>query len=291
MAKQAINIGSSANDGTGDPLRTAFDKVNDNFTELYAATGAGSGQNISMSGQSIVSDNSNGNIQLDPNGTGEIVFVGDTSMGDSYKHQMGDGDDFKIYHDGNHSYIVDEGTGNLKIQGSQVDILGGADGAETMATFVDNGAVSLYFDNSAKLATVTAGVDITGDLNVDTINTGGDALTINANTFAITSTNTNITSTVSVTGNVTLTGASQLVAGLVSADGNISMNGNKLFTQLSNSDIDIDPSGTGTVNLRVPTQSGVGAAGGATNVPASPTTYLKIKVNGTEYVIPAFAVS
>lgn len=35
MAKQVINIGSTANDGTGDPLRTAFDKINDNFTELY----------------------------------------------------------------------------------------------------------------------------------------------------------------------------------------------------------------------------------------------------------------
>ena len=36
MAQQTINIGAVANDGTGDPLRTAFDKVNDNFTELYA---------------------------------------------------------------------------------------------------------------------------------------------------------------------------------------------------------------------------------------------------------------
>ena len=35
MAQQTINIGTTANDGTGDPLRTAFDKVNDNFTELY----------------------------------------------------------------------------------------------------------------------------------------------------------------------------------------------------------------------------------------------------------------
>ena len=40
MAKQTINIGSSANDGTGDPLRTAFDKINDNFTELYNASPA-----------------------------------------------------------------------------------------------------------------------------------------------------------------------------------------------------------------------------------------------------------
>jgi len=278
MAKQTINIGSSANDGTGDPLRTAFDKVNDNFNELYAATGAGSGQNISISGQSIISDNSNGNIQLDPNGTGEIVFVGDTSMGDSYKHQMGDGDDFKIYHDGNHSYIVDEGTGNLKIQGSQVDILGGADGAETMATFVDDGAVTLYYDNSAKIATVTAGVDITGDLNVDTINTGGQGVTIGGTV----TTNNGITV---ATGNLLVS------AGFLRVDNNITLNGNKLFTSLSNSDIDIDPSGTGTINFRVPTQSSVGAAGGASALPATPTGYAKFKIGDTEYVIPYYAVS
>ena len=35
MAKQTINIGTVANDGTGDPLRTAFDKTNQNFTEVY----------------------------------------------------------------------------------------------------------------------------------------------------------------------------------------------------------------------------------------------------------------
>ena len=37
MAKQTINIGTTANDGTGDPLRTAFDKVNDNFDEVYGS--------------------------------------------------------------------------------------------------------------------------------------------------------------------------------------------------------------------------------------------------------------
>jgi len=39
MAKQTINIGTTANDGTGDPIRTAFDKANDNFTELYDGAG------------------------------------------------------------------------------------------------------------------------------------------------------------------------------------------------------------------------------------------------------------
>ena len=35
MAKQTIDIGTTANDGTGTLLRDAFDMVNDNFTELY----------------------------------------------------------------------------------------------------------------------------------------------------------------------------------------------------------------------------------------------------------------
>ena len=38
MAKQIINIGT-ADQGNGDPLRTAFNKVNENFTELYNALG------------------------------------------------------------------------------------------------------------------------------------------------------------------------------------------------------------------------------------------------------------
>lgn len=41
MAYQAIGIGSSANDGTGDNLRVGADKVNDNFGELYNKLGNG----------------------------------------------------------------------------------------------------------------------------------------------------------------------------------------------------------------------------------------------------------
>ena len=36
MAKQSISVGSSANDGTGDTLRAAGQKVNSNFNELYS---------------------------------------------------------------------------------------------------------------------------------------------------------------------------------------------------------------------------------------------------------------
>lgn len=42
MTQQLINIGDSVNDKRGDPLRTAFGKVNDNFTELYTLTGGAS---------------------------------------------------------------------------------------------------------------------------------------------------------------------------------------------------------------------------------------------------------
>ena len=35
MAKQAVGIGTTANDGTGDTLRVGADKINDNFDEIY----------------------------------------------------------------------------------------------------------------------------------------------------------------------------------------------------------------------------------------------------------------
>lgn len=42
MAQQLINIGTVAGDGSGEPIHDAFDKINDNFTELYAGAGGGS---------------------------------------------------------------------------------------------------------------------------------------------------------------------------------------------------------------------------------------------------------
>ena len=46
MAQQTINIGAAPDDDTGDPLRTAFDKCNDNFDELYAASGGNPTESI-----------------------------------------------------------------------------------------------------------------------------------------------------------------------------------------------------------------------------------------------------
>ena len=75
MAKQTLNLGSSANDGTGDPLRTPFDKINDNFDELYLYSTAASGNNITITANTIASDDTNGNIIIDPNGTGRLVIA------------------------------------------------------------------------------------------------------------------------------------------------------------------------------------------------------------------------
>lgn len=53
MAQQTIGIGAAPNDGTGDPLRDAFDKANDNFTELYSGRSyvlAKSGVGVSHTG-------------------------------------------------------------------------------------------------------------------------------------------------------------------------------------------------------------------------------------------------
>ena len=61
MAKQNINVGTTANDKKGDSLRAAFQKVNANFTELYEAVGlATTGQDTALTflGSTISTDDS-----------------------------------------------------------------------------------------------------------------------------------------------------------------------------------------------------------------------------------------
>jgi hypothetical protein len=72
MPQQVINIGSAPNDGTGDPLRTAFDKCNDNFTELYSGGGGGSG---SVSSVSVVAANGVSGVVANPTTTPAITLT------------------------------------------------------------------------------------------------------------------------------------------------------------------------------------------------------------------------
>ena len=70
MAQQIINTGAVANDGTGDPLRTAFTETNDNFTEIYTAGPVGS--NVRIANNTVLTINTNGNLVLAPNGVGVV---------------------------------------------------------------------------------------------------------------------------------------------------------------------------------------------------------------------------
>ena len=68
MAQRVVNIGTSVNKGDGDPLRTAFDKINDNFTELYADL-QNANQTVNIKGSLFADDSTllvdgvNGTIQ------------------------------------------------------------------------------------------------------------------------------------------------------------------------------------------------------------------------------------
>ena len=62
MAQQTINVGAAPNDGTGTPLRTAFQYTNSNFSELYTAVGP-SGNNIVVPGNATIT----GDLTVDTN--------------------------------------------------------------------------------------------------------------------------------------------------------------------------------------------------------------------------------
>jgi len=63
MTQLTINLGSYANDGTGDDLRTAFTKVNTNFTDLYSKINTVNGVNLG-SGQGIFAADPAGILQF-----------------------------------------------------------------------------------------------------------------------------------------------------------------------------------------------------------------------------------
>jgi hypothetical protein len=79
MAQEIIDIGASANDGAGDPLRTAFTKTNNNFSQLFAAGGV-SGISNGTSNITIVN---NGSILMSASNVANVVTV--TSTGATVK--------------------------------------------------------------------------------------------------------------------------------------------------------------------------------------------------------------
>jgi len=71
MAQITLNVGSNANKGDGQTLRSAMQDVNTMFTELYASPLFASG--ITVSGNNITTTRSNDDLVLLPNGTGSVT--------------------------------------------------------------------------------------------------------------------------------------------------------------------------------------------------------------------------
>lgn len=127
-----------------------------------------------------------------PTGTDDVLFP------DNAKIIVGDSSDGHFTHDGTHTILVDNGAGNLTLKSNGAGINFQKGDSETLASMATDGAVTLYFDNSAKFATTSVGATVTGTLiattDTDTSNTGSVTLDFGANqNFVLT-----------LTGNVTL---------------------------------------------------------------------------------------
>ena len=91
---------------------------------------------------------------------------GDTLFADNEKAIFGAGNDLQIYHGGNHSFISEQGTGNLKILADSLVMKNAAD-TENYITGTSGGAAALYYAGSEKLATTSTGIDVTGTVTAD----------------------------------------------------------------------------------------------------------------------------
>jgi hypothetical protein len=171
-------------------------------------------------------------------------MTGNISHGDNVHARFGTGNDLDIYHDGSHSWIKDNGTGNIIIDttnGTEVNINSGGN-AEFMGRFIKDGAVKLYFDNSKKIETTSTGVDVTGNVVVSGTVDGVD----------IASRDSTLTSTTTTAG-AALPKAGGTITGNIAMGDNVSANfgaSNDLQIYHSGSASYISDVGTGSLYLR-----------------------------------------
>ena len=108
---------------------------------------------------------------------GNAILSGITTVGtglsfaDGVKACFGNAGDLQIYHDGAHSFIKDAGTGNLRLGANDLRIQTD-DFAENYILGTKNGAVSVYYDNSVKLTTLSTGVQVTGVTSTTSLSVG-----------------------------------------------------------------------------------------------------------------------
>ena len=119
----------------------------------------------------------NSSVEVVDSGTGYVSIVIDgtetarfdstgLSLPDNQKLLLGASDDLQIYHDGSHSYISDQGTGNLRVLADNL-YLNNAANTQNYLSGVSGGATTLFHNGSSKLATTSTGVNVTGALTVN----------------------------------------------------------------------------------------------------------------------------
>jgi hypothetical protein len=161
-----VDIDSSGLDVTGNVTATGtVEPAGDTAAGDNAAIGYTSAEGLILTGQGSTSDitlknDADGTVFTVPTGTDDILFP------DNAKAMFGAGSDLQIHHDSSNSYIQNS-TGNLNFQ---------AKTGESSIVAVPDGAVTLYYDNNAKLATSAAGGTLTG-VWVQTANIADDAVT------------------------------------------------------------------------------------------------------------------
>ena len=107
--------------------------------------------------------------------TGKVAATGDLAItsSDGQKIRIGQSNDLQIYHNGSHSVIQND-TGTLFTLADNLSFKNNAN-SETLMTATANGSVELYHDNSKKLETKSDGIDVTGEVQCDSLDVDGAA--------------------------------------------------------------------------------------------------------------------
>ena len=74
--QQVINLGNAANDGSGDPLRVAFEKVNNNFANVWAAGPVDT--QVTIANNRVSTNETNVDLVLAGNGVGHVALASTT---------------------------------------------------------------------------------------------------------------------------------------------------------------------------------------------------------------------
>lgn len=151
MSQQIINIGAAPNDGTGEPLRQAFEAVNDNFTEVYTAGPVGS--NIQIANNTITTTTTNTNIVLKPNGIGVIQANASILPNISNVHDIGSNSlRFDTIYAG---YFVGNGSLLTGISGGSGNGQAIVNGTSNVAITTANGNVTIGISGTGNVVTVS----------------------------------------------------------------------------------------------------------------------------------------